>query len=179
MAGTNAYTDFLADPDPQARRAELVAFIGPGSAPFLKMYDALQAPAAAGRRPKFGATNSFVVMAFFLGPCWFFYRRLWIWAWSLVAVILFVGFLPLPRNTGVILGVVLAIMGRFAYLQHAILRIAKLRGGGPVADLALLAREGGVSPVAGWVSSVIYVGVTLVVIAGALIVARLGAVAPA
>ena len=164
MAKTNAYTEFLRDLDVEARRAELRAFIGPHPEPFIKMYEALRAQALAGR-PKFGATTSFVVMAFFLGPCWFFYRKMWIWAWSLVAAIIVLAFLPVTNRIGLFLGVALAFSGRFAYLQHAIGRIVKLRGPAPQADLTLLTREGGVSARAGWISSAGYLLLTVLVVA--------------
>ncbi len=164
MARDNAYTRFLSDPDPAARRAELEAFVGPNSAPFLKMYERLRASPA---RPGFGAMQSFVVMAFFLGPCWFFYRRMWGWAWGFIAVLVVMALLPLPRTAGLIAGVVLATQGRYAYLTHAFGRIEKLRdaGAGAGADLDVLRRAGGVSATAGWVSIAAYVLLSLAALA--------------
>lgn len=165
MAKVNAYTAFLSDPDPDARRAELRAYVGPRPEPVMKMYEGLRERAVTGARPRFGATTSFVVMAFFLGPCWFFYRRMWKWAWALVAAMVIVTALPISNRVGFFIGVALSTSGRFVYLQHAIAQIVRLRGAAPIADLALLAREGGVSKRAGWISSAVYVLLSLLAVA--------------
>ena len=153
MARENAHTRFLRDPDAQARRAELEAFIGPNARPFLLQYDRLR---ERPERPRFNAMASFVAMAFFLGPCWFFYRRMWGWAWAIVALMAALGFVPGSTRVGVPLAVSLAMFGRYAYLSRAFGRIEKLRGGAGLADLETLRQAGGVSRAAGWISSGIY-----------------------
>lgn len=152
MARENSYTRFLRDPDPVARRAELEAFIGPNPAPFLKMYDKLwERPDKPGN-----AMFGFVPMALLLEPCWFFYRKVWVAAWVVVAAQVALIFLPVGSGPGIGMAVALAMLGRYTYLTHAIARITKLRGDAAIADLELLRREGGVSKTAGWVSSAVY-----------------------
>ncbi len=157
MARDNAYLRFLRDPDVEARRAELAAFVGPNAAPFLRMYDRLR---ASPERPRFGAMLSFVSMAFLLGPCWFFYRRMWVWGWGVLALVVALALLPwMPRTLGAVEAVVFATQGRYAYLTHAFARIERVRGAAATADLDALRREGGVSRTAGWVSGLLYVSV--------------------
>lgn len=154
MAAETAYTRFLRDPDLTARRAELEAYVGRNPGPFLKMYDRLR---AAPEKPG-SAMFSFVALAFFLGPVWFFYRKAYAWAWGIVVLQVVLIALPVGRGAGIGLAVALSMIGRYAYLQHAIGRISKLRGQNAVADLTRLAQAGGVSPTAGWVSALAYVG---------------------
>jgi hypothetical protein len=165
MAGPNRFTEFLRDPDQAARRAELSAFIGPNPEPFLKAYDAMREAVlrVPGQRRRFGLRGGFVWLAFLLGPCWFFYRKLWIWAAAITAMMIGFAFLPRFFSAGIAVG--LAVAGRSAYLQHAIARITVLRGTEPVADLDALARAGGAAPLAGWISGAVLVVLILVSIA--------------
>jgi hypothetical protein len=156
MAGeTNA---FLRDPDQAARREELRAFIGPNAERFLKTYDGLQARAvrAKGEKPAFRQHLGFVSLAFLLGPCWFFYRKLWWWAGGVSAAMVLLAFIPLPTNQiGLPFGIACAMAGQTAYLNHAMTQIARIRGGAARADPAALREAGGVSTVAGWVSGLV------------------------
>ena len=160
MALDSSIGDVFDDSVESRRRAEMSAFIGPHADAFLPVWASMQAraaPRAPGeKRPKLKL--GFVAMAFFLGPCWFFYRKMWLWAWLLTGLIVLLGFLPIPPTTGAPVGIAFAVFGRQAYLSNAQKRIAKLRGGAEFADLEALRRAGGVSPVAGWVSSGLMVG---------------------
>ena len=160
MPAETAYTRFLRDPNTAARRAELEAYVGPNPAPFLKLYDRLrERPDRPGQ-----AMFSFVALAFFLGPVWFFYRKAYPWAWGIVVLQVVLIGLPVGRGAGIGLGVALAMIGRYTYLQRAIGRISKLRGQDAVADPALLARDGGVSRVAGWVSGLAYLALAVLTV---------------
>ena len=93
----NAYLAFLRDPDQSARRAELETFIGPNAAPFMKVYDRLQqdAVASVGGRARFRfAGGGFCVPAFFVGPVWFFYRKMWVIGAVIVGLLAVLAFLP-------------------------------------------------------------------------------------
>lgn len=165
MARENAYTRFLRDEDTSARRAELEAFVGPGASPYLHMYERLRA--SPGRAP-FGAIVSGVAMAFWLGPCWFFYRKMWGYAWMIIAGIAVLALLPVPAGAGIGVAVALAMFGRYIYFQHAVGAITRLRCGAPVADLDELRRRGGVSRRAGWISSGIYLAMTAIALLSAI-----------
>lgn len=166
MPRDNAHVRFLRDPDPEARRAELAAFVGPNAEPFLKMYDRLR---ERPEKPAFRAMTSFVVMAFFLGPCWFFYRRMWGWAWALVAVMVALAFIPGSSRAGFPLAIALSMFGRYSHLSRAFSVIERLRGGAAVADPDELRRAGGVSRAAGWTSSAVYLVLAAIGIAAAVL----------
>ena len=153
MPKPNAYTDFLTDPDQEARRAELRAFIGPNADAFMPQYEVMRARVGAEPKQKGRYKASFVVMAFFLGPCWFFYRRMWVWAWSLVALYVALAFLPFTSRVGLPLALAMAMVGRQAYVASAVHRIVRFRNAPAPSEAKRV--PGGVSPVAGWVSSLI------------------------
>lgn len=175
MATGVSIGDVFDDSAESRRREELRAYIGPHAESFMPVWASMQARAAPRqpgvKRPRLKI--SFVVMAFFLGPCWFFYRKLWLWAWVLTGLIVLLAVLPIPGRVTAPLGILLAVFGRQAYIGHAQKEIAKLRGGAEFADLEVLRHAGGVSPVAGWVSSGVLIaisvlGVALLVAAAAL-----------
>ena len=171
MATDVSIGDVFDDSAAARRREEVRAYIGPHADAFMPVLASMQARAAprppGQKRPRlrFG----FVAMAFFLGPCWFFYRKLWVWAWALTGLLVALALLPIPSRVGLPVGISLAAFGRQAYLGHALKRIAKLRGGAEFADLDVLRRAGGVSPAAGWISSLVIVALSVVAV-GALIV---------
>lgn len=145
---------FLRDPDQAERRRELTTFIGPNAQSYLSVYDQMvqEANRAPGTKPKFAFFQSgFNVAAFFLGPVWFFYRKLWIWATALVVVYIALGFTPFANYIGVPLGMALAMSAKRFYLLHAISSISKLAN----TDSASLTAVGGVSRTAGLVSVLI------------------------
>ena len=156
--------NFMTDPNQELRRAELAAFIGPNAEKFMPVYDNLRivtagVPGAKRQR----LLSGFVGTAFLLGPTWFFYRKLWVWAISITVLELGLGFIPHVSRLGFPLSLALAFFAKGAYVDHAIKRVTALRGTAQVADLALLQREGGVSKVAGWLSGSI---VVLIMLAG-------------
>jgi hypothetical protein len=156
----SAVAAFLRDPLQNARREELRAFIGPDAEKFLKTYDVMQATAVRrkGERPAFRRHMGFVTLAFLLGPCWFCYRRLWGWAAGVTVAMVAIGFVPLPtQQLGIPFAVAISVMGRTAYLNHAMARITALRGNASQADPDVLRRAGGVSMMAGWISGVVMV----------------------
>jgi hypothetical protein len=151
---TSLPLEVFSDPDVVSREDELRAFIGPDADKYIRAWQGEQAAIEAkrtGTKPLVKRQGGFVVMGFFLGPAWFFYRKMWLWGWAFVGLILVLAFLPLPRGVSAPIGFAVAFMGRSVYLQHASARIAKLRGAGPV-DLALLRARGGVSKLWGWLS---------------------------
>lgn len=160
MANT-AYLDFMKDPDPVARRVELAQFIGPNAESFLKIYDHMRSVAnrPPGEKVKFSFfANGFNAGAFFLGPVWFFYRKLWGWAWGVVGLVVVLGLLPIGNRIGLPLGVGLAVAANQLYTAHAISAVIKMRaaaGGGPI-PAEQLAQAGGVSKTAGWIAGGVY-----------------------
>ncbi len=168
----------MLDPDQASRRLELTAFFGPNAADFLKTYDLLRERAvaiAAGQKPGFTLRGTgFEPAAFFLGPVWFFYRKLWAWAWSIVALIVVLGLLPGNTRFGVGLGAGLAIAARSAYVNHAIAKLAKLRNPQGEIDLQQAALAGGVSKTAGWISGTIFVLLTILGLAAIFLLVRSG-----
>ena len=174
------YTSFLKDPDQASRRAELVAFFGPNADKFLRGYDeqVVIANRAPHEKTKFSFNaRAYVWPAFFIGPVWFFYRKMWAWGAGLTVLVLVLGLIPLRTNFGFPLGVALAFGGGSLYLSHAIKTIEQLRQQSPggVLDPAQLAAVGGVSKTAGWVGGIIYVLLLLLSIAGLVLAAKSGA----
>ena len=155
------YRNFLLDPDQTSRRAELATFFGPHADKFLKAYDAqvVAANRAPGEKIKFQwFSGSYVWPAFFIGPVWFFYRKMWAWGVGITVVVLLIGLLPITSRLGFPLGVALALSGPMFYLGHAVKKIEELRGqsAGGVIDPARLAAVGGVSKAAGWIGGIVY-----------------------
>ena len=151
----STYLDFVKDPDQPARRQELASFFGPRPEKYLAIYDGMAAIAnrPAGTRPPFQLFGGgFCWPAFFLGPIWMFYRKMWLWAGIITVAFLIFTFLPLPRGAGVGLSVAMAFAGARLYVLYAISTVARLRG-----DLPRIAVAGGVSPLAGWVAGILYV----------------------
>ena len=144
---------FLQDPDQAARRQELATFFGPRPDKFLKVYDNMAAIAnrAPGTRPKFTAFGNFCWPAFFLGPIWMFYRKMWVWASIVTAIFFIFSFLPIPRGAGIGLGAAIGSFGATLYVTQAISAVTRLRG-----KPSQIAAVGGVSPLAGWVAGIVY-----------------------
>ncbi len=175
----NDYADFLRDPDQPARRAELEAFFGPNAHTFLPVYDRLQADFVRTGRPGFSLRGGgFSVPAFLCGPCWFFYRKMWAIAGIVIAGAVALAFLPVNGGAGIGIGIMLGMFAYRAYVQHAIARITKLRREDGTIGLDALRRAGGVSRVAGWISGLIYGGITLLALAGIVYLASNGGEVP-
>lgn len=153
----NAYQAFLLDPDQAARRAELERFFGPNAHKFMAVYDTLQADAAAGDKPKFRLFGGgFSVPAFLFGPVWFLYRKMWVIAGVVVAAMVAISLIPGAGRAGLPIGIALGLMAYRVYVQHAIGVLAKARRPDGTIDPHDIARAGGVSRTAGWISGVIY-----------------------
>lgn len=170
MPDNSAYLAFLADQNQEARRAELRDFFGPNAETFLRAYDKLRedTPSVSGGRPKFRLFGgSFEPAAFFLGPVWFFYRKMWTFAWVIIGLMIVVSFLPV-HSVGLILSIILAGMAHRSYVQHAVTRLSKLHATNAVVTPAMVQAEGGVSKPAGIISGVIF-GLLYVVFIAALI----------
>ena len=158
MPDNSAYLAFLADPNQEARYAELRDFFGPNADKFLPVYEKLRAstPQVTGQRPKsqlFG--GGFEPAAFFLGPVWFFYRKMWLIAWLIVGLMVVLAFIPF-RAVGMVLGITLATMAHRVYVQHAVQKLVALHASNAVVTPALVQAAGGVSKPAGITSGVIY-----------------------
>ena len=164
-----AYLQFVRDGDQASRQAELKEFAGPNAAAYLQVYEkmVMEANRPAGEKPKFSLFSAgFNVGAFFLGPVWFFYRKMWGWAWGFVGLLIVVGIIPGTNRVGLPVGIVLGLYGNRLYVTHAIAKLQKMRaagGGGPLVP-EQVAAAGGVSKVAGWIAGVILVGLTAIAI---------------
>ena len=148
-----AYMQFMRDPDLPARRREVSIFFGPHADKYLAVFDRMHAAAnrPVGEKLKFSlAGNGFNAAAFFLGPVWFFYRKLWIYAWSITALIVVVGLLPAGARLGLPISVGLA--ANQLYVGHSVATIAKMHAAGGELSAEQLARAGGVSTTAGWIA---------------------------
>ncbi|MET0269556.1 MAG: DUF2628 domain-containing protein [Sphingomonas sp.] len=175
----NDYADFLRDPDQPARRAELEAFFGPNAHKFLPVYDRLQADFARTGKPGFSLRGGgFSVPAFLCGPCWFLYRKMWAIAAIVVAVGVALAFLPVGGGAGIGIGIALGAFAYRAYVQHAIAAITRMRRRDGAVRLDALRFAGGVSRAAGWISGLIYGGVTLLALASIIYLASIGAAVP-
>ncbi len=148
---------FLIDPDVDARRHELSLYFAPNPAPFLKDYDRMRAQAAARRTgawPTRGAGTCWPALLF--GPVWFFYRRLYGLAWTIVLVLALLNVLDFMSvvsvsRLGLPFGIALGVVGLHAALQRAFRRLEALRRDGQPTNAAIL-NAGGVSRPAAWIS---------------------------
>ena len=155
---TQAYRDFLLDPNDGARLADFGVFVGPNVNGFLPAYERQRAALTRppGQKVKFQwASNGFNAGAFFGGPVWFFYRKMWAWAWGITVAEVLIGLIPGTSRIGMPIGIALAVGGNQLYVSHAINKIAKMRaeGRGSVEELQ---RAGGVSKTAGWISGIVF-----------------------
>ncbi len=153
---------FFRDPDQDSRRAELRDFFGTNADVFLRTYERMRAAALA---PKGSGSlwanlrvSGFEPAAFFCGPVWFFYRKMWAWAWGITAFELIFGLVAslLHLRGGFAAGAILAVMAHRAYVDHAMSSIAKLRGLSGGLDPQAIRTAGGVSKMAGWISGTVY-----------------------
>ena len=155
----SALTQFAIDSDQPTRRAELSAFLGPNPDSFLAAYGRIAASATTGNRGLTSLNSGLCAPAFFLGPVWFFYRKMWLWAWGYCGLMLLLAAVPAGSQIGLGLSVAAGLIARWACLEHAARTIARLRLTRPFDDMAYfdrLARAGGVSKRAGWSSGVVF-----------------------
>ena len=153
---------FFKDPDQDSRRAELRDFFGPNADVFLRTYERMRTSALL---PKGGGSfwqnlrvSAFEPAAFFFGPVWFFYRKMWAWAWGITAFELIFGYVAslLHLRGGFAAGAILAVMAHRAYVDHAMSSITKLRASSGGLDPHSVRMAGGVSKLAGWMSGTVY-----------------------
>ncbi len=153
---------FFRDPDQDSRRAELRDFFGPNADVFLRTYDRMRTAALAPKGSGSFWTNlrvgGFEPAAFFCGPVWFFYRKMWAWAWGITAFEVIFGVIAslLHLRGGFAAGAILSVMAHRAYVDQAMASIAKLRGPSGALDPQAVRMAGGVSKTAGWISGTIY-----------------------
>ena len=153
-----AYTQFMLDPNAGARQADFGAFVGPNVKAFLPAYERLWTAAnrPRGEKVKFQwASGGFNAGAFFGGPVWFFYRKMWAWGWCLTIALVLIGFIPGTSRVGLPVSLGLAIGANQLYVTHAVTKIAKMREAGRT-SVEDLQRVGGVSKAAAWISGSIY-----------------------
>ena len=152
------YMNYMRDPDAAARLADFGAFVGPNVKAFLPAYEKQRAllNRPPGQKAKFEwGAGGFNAAAFFGGPIWFFYRKMWAWAWGITAALILVGLIPGTSRIGLPVGIGLALGGNQIYIGHAVNRIARMRAAGH-GSVEELQRAGGVSKVAGWIAGIVY-----------------------
>ena len=164
--------EFLRDPDQLQRREELIAFFGPHADKYLLDYDRLHAGAnrASGQKIRFNffGGGGMSGPAFFVGPVWFFYRKMWLYGGILTGLMVLLASLPAFLSVGRLslpISIGMAIVAKQIYVSHAITTVQKLRGANPAVTLTTLAQAGGVSKTAGWISGVIYALLVIIGIA--------------
>jgi len=160
------YLAFLSDPDQASREMELKIFLGPNAERFIPAYRGLR-PGASGK-PSFSLRGAgFSIGAFFTGPVWFFYRKLWSAAWTVTALlVVFAGlglvFPHAPLNRlGLPIAVILALNANRICVMHAVQRIQTLRTPDGTVTQEVLTSQGGISKRAAWIAGLVYGGITL------------------
>ena len=152
MATTTA-NDALDRPDASIR-ADLAAYFGPNAEHYLRVYDKM-------RRSSNNSATSWSWVGFFAPLAWLCYRKQYVFAAGLVAVVMAVSFVLDQDASGAIVSVIVAMQAKGWYVKKALARLAKADdlglAGGERADY--LRRAGGVSPVAGTLAGLVYVGV--------------------
>ncbi len=174
----NAYIDFLQDPDVESRRAELRDFCGPNAEAFLKTFDQQRTQSLAigtGGPGRFGGLGvGFTPAAFFLGPVWFFYRKMWAWAWGLTVLLFLLGwFLPNLRGVSIGIAAGMGAVGKRVYVDHAVRVLTRLRSQGAL-TLDSVRAAGGVSKAAGWISGIVFGGLAAIAVAAQIYLAQHG-----
>ena len=167
---------FMQDADQASRRAELEAFFGPKAEYYLKAYGHMWAsvtkqPGASGRFQIFKAV---VWPAFFVGPVWFFYRKMWGWASGLTVMVLVIGSIPMLARAGFPVGIAMAGLGPTIYVNHAIRKLAAMRGVDGRVELERARAAGGVSKTAGWIAGTIYALLTALAVLNLVLLIRNG-----
>ena len=175
-----AYLAFLNDPDQAARQAELRSFFGPHADHFLKSYQQIRSaviPSETGKRPGAFAGLPFEAAPFFVGACWFFYRKMWLYATVLVVVSIVLGLLPIPR-IGLPFAIAIAFASGRLYIWHAITTIQSLRQPDGTISEETLRANGGVSVLGGTISGVLYFLLIALALFGIIVAARTGQALP-
>jgi hypothetical protein len=171
-----AYLAFLNDPDQPARQAELRTFFGPRADHFLKSYQQIRSavvPNETGKKPSAFAGLPFEAAPFFVGACWFFYRKMWLYGTLLVVVSIGVGLLPIPR-IGLPFAIAIAFASGRLYVWHAIITIQSFRQPDGTISEESLRTAGGVSILAGTISGIIYFLLIALALFAIIVAARAG-----
>ncbi|MGI4755760.1 MAG: DUF2628 domain-containing protein [Janthinobacterium lividum] len=145
---------FLTEPALTARREELRIFAGPNPQPFLSAFDKMveqRTAYLATKKFKFGQNAGFTWQAMILGPVWFFYRKMWVYGWGISVGLIVLGLIPGVNHVSFPVGIMLGLLARRAYVDHAMRQIDTLHAAGTVSPISLAA-TGGVSPKAAWIS---------------------------
>ncbi len=172
--------EFLHDPDQIHRREDLLAFFGPHADIYLLVYDRLHAGAnrAPGQKFQFNFFGGGLSgPAFFVGPVWFFYRKMWLYGGILTGLMVLLAALPAVLSVGRLslpISIGIAVAAKQIYVSHAISTIQKLRAANPYLDPQTLAHAGGVSRTAAWISGVIYALLVILGIAGTVYILHQG-----
>ncbi|MGI4830827.1 MAG: hypothetical protein ACRYFU_21940, partial [Janthinobacterium lividum] len=118
--------------------------------------------------------------AFFLGPVWFFYRKMWAYAWGLVALYTVLAFLPSGFGSRFAMPLALAtgLFARSGYVIWATIKMELMWRPDGALDPAAIARVGGVSKRAGWISGVIFGVGYVATIAGLIYAVKTGVPVP-
>ncbi len=176
----NALLDFANDPDQMSREAELRDFVGPNAEKFLAAYRKMRpGPDGKTRFRIFG--EGFCWPAFFLGPIWFFYRKMWAVAWGIVGLLVVTNVLgilapSLPiQRIGFPVAVIIGGWAFRLYVTQAASRLNTMRtANGGVLRPETVRQAGGVSVTAAWVSGIVYGLVVLLGIIGLVYAAQHG-----
>ncbi len=172
--------EFLRDPDQIHRREELLAFFGPHADIYLTVYDRLHSTAnrVPGQKFQFNFFGGGLSgPAFFVGPVWFFYRKMWLYGGILTGLMVLLAALPAFLSVGRLslpISIGIAIGAKQIYVSHAISTIQKLRAANPALTPQTLAQAGGVSKTAGWISGAIYALLLLLGIGGTIYILHHG-----
>lgn len=128
--------------------ADLQRFIGPNAPLFIEIWR--ETP--DGKLPAF---KYFSIMAFWLGPFWFLYRKLYLWAAGVTALMISapIIFAEIWEIVLIAIGVGIGFVANKIYVNWAVQRVKSIRTATP--DLsqrqAELKRQGGVSSKSVWV----------------------------
>ena len=134
---------------------DVATFIGPNAERFQKVFEKMRAD-ALNRRP--GICWSFSWAALLFSFAWFFARKQWLMGGLLLALpILASFFVPASALGGI--GVFIAVMAKWAYLQTAVPKIAKIVRANPAgaARDAALVNAGGFSKTGAIVGGVLLI----------------------
>lgn len=128
--------------------ADLQRFIGPNAPLFIEVWR--ETP--DGKLPAF---KYFSIPAFFLGPFWFLYRKLYFWAIGVTALMISapIIFAEIWEIALIVIGVGMGFVAKKFYVTWAVQRVKSIRAAVP--DLnqrqVELKRQGGVSSKSVWV----------------------------
>jgi hypothetical protein len=154
------YSSFFQRADQESICEDLAEFFGPRADKYLAVYEKMRSSG----NPYVRGWNWIV---FFTTFPWFFYRKMYIWGALFIFLPPLLGYLfGLKGNAGIAAG--MSVMGNSQYVLSALSRLKKADMLGLVGEERknYLRRAGGVSIVAGTLSSVLFAAMLAVVILG-------------